>query len=76
MQDHRFFGISPASLQVGGGTLLPISVIQMLNAKQVETRPDDVNDVNEGSRNVDAGASIAVVPLTMAPRRRLSCCGG
>ncbi|GAP37855.1 MarC family protein [Piscinibacter sakaiensis] len=58
----EFFGISLASFQVGGGALLLISSIQMLNAKPAETRPEDVD---EGSSKVDQGASIAVVPLTI-----------
>jgi multiple antibiotic resistance protein len=57
-----FFGISLASFQVGGGTLLLISSIQMLNAQPAEGRKEDVN---EGTSKVDAGASIAVVPLTI-----------
>lgn len=55
----EFFNISLASFQVGGGTLLLISAIQMLNAQPAETRQEDVK---EGSSKADAGASIAVVP--------------
>lgn len=58
----EFFSISLASFQVGGGALLLISSIQMLNARQPDTQPEDVN---EGSSKVDQGASIAVVPLTI-----------
>ena len=58
----EFFGISLASFQVGGGTLLLISSIQMLNAQPAEGRKEDVS---EGQGKVDAGASIAVVPLTI-----------
>jgi multiple antibiotic resistance protein len=58
----EFFGISIASFQVGGGTLLLISALQMLNAQPAEVRP---TDVDEGNQKVDAGASIAVVPLTI-----------
>jgi multiple antibiotic resistance protein len=57
-----FFGISIASFQVGGGTLLLISSLQMLNAQPAESKPGDVSD---GNAKVDAGASIAVVPLTI-----------
>jgi multiple antibiotic resistance protein len=57
-----FFGISIASFQVGGGTLLLISSLQMLNAQPAESKPGDVTD---GDAKVDAGASIAVVPLTI-----------
>jgi multiple antibiotic resistance protein len=58
----EFFGISLASFQVGGGTLLLISAIQMLNAQPAEGRKEDVS---EGENKIDAGASIAVVPLTI-----------
>jgi multiple antibiotic resistance protein len=58
----EFFGISLASFQVGGGMLLLLSAISMLNAQPAETKPDDVT---EGREKVDAGASIAVVPLTI-----------
>jgi multiple antibiotic resistance protein len=62
LQIIEFFGISIASFQVGGGTLLLISSLQMLNAQPAETRQEDVN---EGEQKVDAGDSIAVVPLTI-----------
>ena len=58
----EFFGISIASFQVGGGLLLLISAINMLNAQPAESRP---RDVDEGQAKIDAGASIAVVPLTI-----------
>jgi multiple antibiotic resistance protein len=58
----EFFGISLPSFQVGGGILLLISSLQMLNAQPAEGRKEDVT---EGSNKVDAGASIAVVPLTI-----------
>ena len=58
----EFFGISLASFQVGGGMLLLISSLQMLNAQPAESR---TGDVAEGSDKVDAGDSIAVVPLTI-----------
>jgi multiple antibiotic resistance protein len=58
----EFFGISLASFQVGGGTLLLISALQMLNAQPAETRPDDLS---EGDDKLTAGDSIAVVPLTI-----------
>ncbi len=57
-----FFGISIASFQVGGGTLLLISALQMLNAQPAESKPTDASD---GREKADAGASIAVVPLTI-----------
>ena len=58
----EFFGISLASFQVGGGCLLLISSLAMLNAQPAESKP---NDVSEGQEKLDAGASIAVVPLTI-----------
>ncbi len=58
----EFFGISLASFQVGGGCLLLISSLAMLNAQPAESKP---NDVSDGQERVDAGASIAVVPLTI-----------
>ncbi len=57
----EFFGISLASFQVGGGMLLLISSLQMLNAQPAESRS---SDLVEGSDKVDAGDSIAIVPLT------------
>jgi multiple antibiotic resistance protein len=57
-----FFGISLASFQVGGGLLLLMSSIQMLNAQPAESRKDDLN---EGGDKADTGASIAIVPLTI-----------
>lgn len=58
----EFFGISLASFQVGGGTLLLISSLAMLNAQPAQSKP---SDVSEGDEKIDAGASIAVVPLTI-----------
>ena len=58
----EFFGISLASFQVGGGTLLLISSLAMLNAQPAESKP---GDVSEGQEKIDAGASIAVVPLAI-----------
>jgi multiple antibiotic resistance protein len=58
----EFFGISLASFQVGGGLLLLTSALQMLNAQPAESRKDDLV---EGSDKADAGASIAIVPLTI-----------
>jgi len=56
------FGISLASFQVGGGLLLLMSAIQMLNAQPAESRKEDLN---EGGVKADTGASIAIVPLTI-----------
>lgn len=58
----EFFGITIASFQVGGGTLLLMSSLQMLNAQPAESRSDDVT---EGQEKAAAGDSIAVVPLTI-----------
>ena len=58
----EFFGISIASFQVGGGMLLLVSSINMLNAQPAESRR---TDVDEGQAKADSGASIAVVPLTV-----------
>jgi len=58
----EFFGISLASFQVGGGMLLLTSSLQMLNAQPAESRKDDLT---EGHDKVDAGDSIAIVPLTI-----------
>ncbi len=58
----EFFGISIASFQVGGGTLLLISALSMLDAQPAESKP---SDVTEGDQKIDAGDSIAVVPLTI-----------
>ena len=57
-----FFGISLASFEVGGGTLLLISSLQMLNAKPPDSGAETVQ---EGDDKLDAGANIAVVPLTI-----------
>jgi multiple antibiotic resistance protein len=57
-----FFGISLASFQVGGGLLLLTSALQMLNAQPAESRKDDLS---EAAEKADAGASIAIVPLTI-----------
>ena len=58
----EFFGISLASFQVGGGTLLLISSLAMLNAQPAESRK---GDIAESDRQADAGTHIAIVPLTI-----------
>jgi len=58
----EFFGISLASFQVGGGMLLLVSALQMLNAQPAESRSADLS---EGGDKADAGDSIAIVPLTI-----------
>jgi multiple antibiotic resistance protein len=62
LQVIEFFGISLASFQVGGGCLLLISSLAMLNAQPAESKPTDERD---GQEKLDAGASIAVVPLAI-----------
>lgn len=57
-----FFGISIASFQVGGGLLLLISSLQMLSAQPGQSTPADVSG---GDVKRSAGASVAVVPLTI-----------
>lgn len=58
----EFFGISIGSFRVGGGILLLINSLQMLNAQQVDSKS---SDAEEGAQKADAGASIAVVPLSI-----------
>jgi multiple antibiotic resistance protein len=60
----EFFGISLASFQVGGGMLLLISALNMLNAKPAEVKPAS-NEMSDGHEKAAMGASIAVVPLTI-----------
>jgi multiple antibiotic resistance protein len=56
----KFFGISLASFQVGGGLLLLTAALAMLNAQPAEAK------TNEEELNIAAArASIAVVPLTI-----------
>jgi multiple antibiotic resistance protein len=62
LQIIGFFGISIASFQVGGGMLLLLSALHMLNAKPADSDPDDLA---EGQSKADAGVSVAVVPLTI-----------
>ena len=56
----RFFGISLQSFQVGGGLLLLLSAISMLNAA-----PGAVRSVPEEVDEAVASDSVAVVPLTI-----------
>jgi multiple antibiotic resistance protein len=60
----QFFGISLASFQVGGGMLLLISALNMLNAQPAEAKPAS-NELQEGAEKAAMGDSIAVVPLTI-----------
>jgi multiple antibiotic resistance protein len=62
LQIINFFGITLAAFRVGGGLLLLIAAMQMLNAQPAESRKEDLH---EGSDKADTGASIAIVPLTI-----------
>ena len=59
-----FFSISIASFQVGGGMLLLISSMNMLNAQPAEAK-SNTHDMEDGAEKAAMGASIAVVPLTI-----------
>ncbi|MEY3125041.1 MAG: hypothetical protein RLZZ573_1561, partial [Pseudomonadota bacterium] len=60
----EFFGISLASFQVGGGLLLLISAMNMLNAQPAEAKTN-THELEDGAAKAAMGASIAVVPLTI-----------
>ena len=60
----EFFSISLASFQVGGGMLLLISSMNMLNAQPAEAKAS-THDLEDGAEKAAMGASIAVVPLTI-----------
>ncbi|MHB1249980.1 MAG: MarC family protein [Polaromonas sp.] len=64
LQILEFFNISLASFQVGGGMLLLISSMNMLNAQPAEVKPQ-TNEMEDGAEKAARGASIAVVPLTI-----------
>ena len=64
LQILEFFNISLQSFQVGGGMLLLISAMNMLNAQPAEAKPL-TNELEEGVEKAAAGSSIAVVPLTI-----------
>ncbi len=64
LQILEFFSISLASFQVGGGMLLLISSMNMLNAQPAEAKPQ-TNEFEDGAEKAAMGASIAVVPLTI-----------
>ena len=64
LQILEFFNISLQSFQVGGGMLLLISAMNMLNAQPAEAKPS-TNEYEEGAEKAAAGSSIAVVPLTI-----------
>src|SRR5512133_1059910 len=58
LQILQFFGISLASFQVGGGMLLLISSMNMLNAQPAEAKPQ-TRELEEGAEKAAMGASIA-----------------
>lgn len=64
LQILEFFSISLQSFQVGGGLLLLSSAMNMLNAQPAEAKPH-ANELEAGAEKAAAGASIAVVPLTI-----------
>lgn len=64
LQILDFFSISLASFQVGGGMLLLISSMNMLNAQPAEAKAQ-TNEYEDGAEKAAMGASIAVVPLTI-----------
>lgn len=64
LQILSFFGISLASFQVGGGLLLMTSALSMLNAQPAESK-SNAEEISDTAAKAAAGASIAVVPLTI-----------
>ncbi|WP_370680662.1 MarC family protein [Comamonas sp. GB3 AK4-5] len=64
LQVLDFFNISLQSFQVGGGLLLLISAMNMLNARPAEDRPN-TGTLEAGAEKAAMGNSIAVVPLTI-----------
>lgn len=64
LQILDFFNISLQSFQVGGGMLLLISAMNMLNAQPAEANPH-THELEQGAEKAAAGSSIAVVPLTI-----------
>ncbi|MBS0293196.1 MAG: NAAT family transporter [Proteobacteria bacterium] len=64
LQILDFFNISLPSFQVGGGLLLLISAMNMLNAQPAEAKPH-TNELEAGAQKAAQGSSIAVVPLTI-----------
>lgn len=64
LQVLDFFNISLESFQVGGGLLLLLSAMNMLNARPAEERPHE-STLQAGVEKAAMGNSIAVVPLTI-----------
>ena len=63
LQILDFFNISLQSFQVGGGMLLLISAMNMLNAQPAEAKAA-THDSEKAAGKAPAGASIAWVPRT------------
>ena len=59
-----FFGISIASFQVGGGILLLLMAVGMMNAKDESGRATP-EETTEGAIRAETKGNIAVVPLTI-----------
>ena len=64
LQILQFFNISLQSFQVGGGLLLLISAMNMLNSRPAEDRPHSPT-LEAAAEKAAEGNSIAVVPLTI-----------
>ena len=64
LQILAFFSISLQSFQVGGGLLLLISAVNMLNARPAEAKPQE-RVLQAGAEKAAQGDSVAVVPLTI-----------
>lgn len=64
LQVLDFFNISLQSFQIGGGLLLLLSAMNMLNARPAEERRHE-DTLQAGVEKAAMGNSIAVVPLTI-----------
>jgi multiple antibiotic resistance protein len=64
LQLLSFFGISIASFQVGGGMLLMMSSLAMLNAQTAHSKTSS-DEIRATEVKASLGSSIAVVPLTI-----------
>jgi len=64
LQILAFFSISLQSFQMGGGLLLLLSAVNMLNARPAEAKPQE-RVLQAGAEKAAQGDSVAVVPLTI-----------
>ena len=64
LQILQFFNISLQSFQVGGGLLLLLSAMNMLNSRAAEDRPHS-STLESAAEKAAEGNSIAVVPLAI-----------